>query len=139
MGGLYYDPKIGVHIPGINIEGCIWEGAKIKKRGKQVKEGLTCLEDRVPLTYSGPRKPEQLWDLKEFRDVRGVKLSQSSSMMRCRPRFDQWSLDFGLTYYPDVIDPESVREALNDAGRRIGLGDYHYRFGKFVVTRFEVV
>lgn len=138
MGGLYYDKKIGAYIPGINLEGCIWEGAKKKKRGTQVREGLTCLEDRVPLKYTGPRDPDAMWDLEEFRDVRGVKLNGKSTMMRCRPVFRDWSLSFGLSYFPDVIDPESIREALDDAGRRIGLGDYHYRFGKFSVTGWQV-
>lgn len=137
MGGLYHDKSIGVYVPGINVESCIWEGAKIKKRGMQVRQGLTCNEDRIPLTYVGPRNPDQLWDLPEFRDVRGARIAQNR-VMRCRACFREWSLSFSLTYFADIIEPSSIREALDEAGRRIGLCDYHYRFGKFEVVVFEV-
>ena len=138
MGGLYFDKKIGVYIPGINIEGCIWEGGKIKKRGTQIRQGMTCIEDRVALRYPGPRTAEALWDLDEYRDVRGVKIGGTSTTMRCRPMFREWSLAFTLGYYNDVIDPDGIRQALDDAGRRMGLGDYNQRFGRFSVTQWDV-
>lgn len=138
LGSLYHDPKIGVYLPAINVEGCIRDGGKIKKRGKQVQQGMTCVEMHIPLTYAGPRTPEALWDLEEFRDVRAVKIGGTSTTMRCRPIFRQWAATFTIQYYPDVIDPDAIRQSLDDAGQRIGIGDYHMRFGKFEVTTWKV-
>lgn len=138
LGSLYYDKTHGVYIPAENIESCGFDGAKLSRRGQLFKQGVSCLDTHHPLVYEGPRKPEQLWDLKEFRDVRRVRLSKTSSMMRCRPRFDNWSVSFVLNYYPEIIDPDAIRTSFDDAGQRIGLGDYHMRFGKFEVTAWKV-
>lgn len=138
MGSLYYDKAHGVYLPTLNMEGCIRDGGKIKKRGTQVQQSVTCADLYIPLVYSGPRTPEQLWDMEEFRDVRAVKLNGKSTTMRCRPIFREWSAQFTLNFFADVIDPGAIREALDDAGRRIGIGDYHYRFGKFEVTGWKV-
>jgi hypothetical protein len=138
MGGLYYERALGVFVPGINIEGCILAGAKIKRRGPKVLQGLSCVEDRVKLIYDGPRTPDELWAAQTYHDVRGVKLQRDTTTMRCRPIFRTWGLGFTLRYYPDVIDPADIREALDDAGLRIGIGDYHHRFGTFHVTGWEV-
>ena len=138
MGSLYYHETIGVYIPGINIEGCIRDGARKKRRGVQVLEGVSVPDDYNPLIYKGPRTREALWDIETFRDKRGVKLKGDTTTIRCRPTFRDWALSFTLNFFTDVINAEDIREALDDAGKRIGLGDYHYRFGKFHVTKWQV-
>lgn len=137
LGGLYFDKNVGVHLPAINVEGCIRDGGKVKKRGKQIQQGVTCLEMHVPLIYSGPRTPEQLWDIEDFRDVRAVKIGGTSTTMRCRPVFREWSATFTLQYYPDIIDPDSIKQAIQDAGQRVGLCDYTPRFGRFELTNWK--
>lgn len=137
LGGLYHHKDHGVYIPAANIESALFDGGKVKKRGQMIKQGVSVVNDINPLRYDGPRDPDALWSDDVFRDVRRVRLSKTSSMMRCRPIFRAWRLAFALVYFPDVIDPSYIREALDDAGRRIGLGDYHMRFGKFTVTQWR--
>jgi hypothetical protein len=137
LGSLYYERGTGVYLPGENIEACIRDGAKIKKRGVKVKRGVMCQEFRVPLTYDGPKTPEQLWDLPEFRDIRSAK-TQQARVMRCRPIFREWRVSFTLTYQPDIIDPDEVRQSLHDAGEQACLGDYRPRYGKFAISQWKV-
>lgn len=136
MGSLYYDKAAGVYLPGENIEACIRDGAKIKKRGVKVKRGVMCQEYRVSIVYEGPRTPEQLWDMSEFRDIRGVK-TQTARVMRCRPIFHRWRATFTLTFQPDIIDADEVRQSLEDAGQQAALGDYRPRYGRFKVETWK--
>lgn len=61
--------------------------------------------------------------------------------IRYRPAFQAgWRMEFDL----DVSDPESVpvdklKEILDYAGLRVGLGDWRPRYGRFMVTKFERV
>lgn len=58
-----------------------------------------------------------------------------------RPRVDSWSLTFTLDVDTSVFDPKLVRALIDDAGKKIGLGDYRPArkgpFGRFVVKRWD--
>jgi hypothetical protein len=57
-----------------------------------------------------------------------------------RPRFSKWELDFQLLV-DDEIPTEVLKEALDRAGKYVGIGDWRPDrkgvHGKFIVTRFE--
>lgn len=144
MGSLYYDKSVGVYIPGDNIEAMVRDGAKLKKRGASVQRGVSCVEDRIAFTYSGPRDPQTLWDTEDFRDIRNVKNgSTGGKTLRCRPIFREWSLTFTLAYESEQINERDLLQCLADAGQYIGLGDYRPgspkggRYGRFEVSKWE--
>src|SRR5688572_8352761 len=68
-GGLYLDDDLAPCIPGINLEGCLVDGAKKSKLGEQFKAAVMIV-DNWPLLYSGPRAVEELWAHGGFRDTR---------------------------------------------------------------------
>ena len=51
--------------------------------------------------------------------------------------FDKWELTFTIMNTDDRIREEILMEILSDAGRYFGIGDYHPRFGRFEVIKFE--
>ena len=59
-------------------------------------------------------------------------------ILRCRPRFDSWALDFTVRILDDRVQPLIVQQVLETAGKYYGIGDYRPRFGLFEVTEFEV-
>ena len=63
--------------------------------------------------------------------------------MAHRPRFDAWTLNFTLDVDADMFADTLVRELLDIAGKRIGLGDFRPArrgpFGRFVVTGWKKV
>lgn len=61
------------------------------------------------------------------------RTTPASAVMRTRPRFDNWELEFKLTYATDIIDEDIVDGALELAGQVIGLCDWRPRFGRFTV------
>jgi hypothetical protein len=129
MGSLYHDAKLGPYIPGQNLDATLQEAAKLQKLGKKFKQAVMVLENEIPLQYKGPRDPDALFEA-GFLDVRGVKVAMAK-LMRCRPKFNEWSAEFTIAYNEDVLNVEEVKKALADAGSLVGVCDYRPRFGKF--------
>lgn len=138
MGGLYFDDSCGAFIPSVNIEGCLRDGAKISRKGKAIESGIQVNPDCVKLLYDGPKTAESLYADKRFVDCRAAKLQKSSTVMRTRPRFDNWSAEFEILIIEDVVNPSDVHEALVKAGMMKGLGDFRPKFGRFVVREFLI-
>ena len=126
---MYFDEKAGPILPALNLEGCIAEAGKIHRLGKVIKQAVQVMDD-AKLEYEGPRTKAGLWKSGKFSDVRGVNIS-GKKIMRCRPIFLGWSAEFDIAYMPDVLDKGDLLRVLNEAGRRIGVGTYRPRFGRF--------
>lgn len=80
------------------------------------------------------------WDV----DTRPVRIPSTGGRILChRPSFNDWKIGFTLSYDPDMISGKLVREIVDAAGKRIGLGDFRPAckgpFGKFVVSHWEEV
>ncbi|RLE84396.1 MAG: hypothetical protein DRJ41_03200, partial [Thermoprotei archaeon] len=61
-----------------------------------------------------------------------------SRVIRHRPRFDRWALEFNMINLdPSVLRMDTLRKMLEDAGKWCGLGDYRPEYGLFRVTKFE--
>lgn len=131
-GAMYYDSKLGPFIPGIMVEACLREGAKLQKLGKNVQRGVFVQDDKIKLEYDGPRDVEKLSKDPNFIDSRSVKVQQAR-LQRCRPKFNNWSLEFTLLFNPEVLDRRAVVKAMEDAGAMCGIGDFRPRFGRFEV------
>lgn len=134
MGGLYCDDKIGPYVQGVAVKASIIAGAKLSKGGKLVNEAVLISEMKIPLKYAGPRTPDKLWDLDtKHVDVRGVVIGRVR-IMRTRPIFPEWSLEFSMDYASDRIDEADLIGWMETAGRFKGLGDYRPTFGRYEVT-----
>ncbi|WP_369913882.1 hypothetical protein AB8810_12705 [Xanthomonas sp. NCPPB 3005] len=129
---MYYDEEIGPFIPALNIESCIAEAGKIHRLGKTIKQAVQVVTDRAKLEYEGPRQKEKLWKSERFADVRTVTVNQKRNL-RCRPIFLRWSAMFDVEYMEDVLDRGDLVRVVEEAGRRIGVGTYRPRFGRFEV------
>ena len=129
--GLYHDAEIGPYVPGVNVETCFRDAAKLTKQGAAVTRSVVVSEERLPLIYKGLRDIRGLWE-SNFKDYRVVG-NQQNSVMRCRPMFPVWSLDVPITLEASILDPGDLRDIAHRAGLMIGLGDYRPRFGRFEV------
>lgn len=137
MGSLYWKQGVGPVIPSQMLEGVVREGAKSFKLGKAVSSGVFADQDAFQLEYEGPREFDALFADKEFVDIQSVKVN-TNRVQRCRPIFKKWKMKGELSVATDVIDTESVCQALEKAGKLKGMGDYRPKYGRFKVTSFEV-
>lgn len=139
---LYLSETNGVPIiPSPNLFRCIIDAGKYFKAGKAkittVKSSLipACLaieEFELPIESPTP------WEV----DIRAVRIpSTGGRILAHRPCFHDWKLQFTLVLDTEMMDSKLLREIIDAAGKRIGLGDFRPDckgpFGKFVVERWE--
>ena len=135
MGGLYLDEKGHPCIPGDVIDGFFAKAARTIRKGKQGQAGMAC-DGNWPLIYKGPKDADKLWAHGGFTDVRGCRVNQSK-VMRTRPIFADWALEFEITYDNELLDIGDIKSILAAGLTVNGLGDYTPKFGRFAVEKIE--
>lgn len=139
---LYAETDGALYVPGANIFAAIIAAGIFHKVGKKqlttAKSSLIpagcIIEDLVcPL---GTKK----WEV----DSRSVVNPSTQGRMMChRPRLDKWEVTFTLDVDDTVFDPKLIRQVVDDAGKKIGLGDFRPQrkgpFGRFVVTKWAEI
>jgi len=134
--------KKRIIVPGMSMYRSIIAAGKFHKIGKSkvttlktslVPSGIFISEIELPLT-------PQDWEV----DARPVVIpSTGGRIMRFRPRWDEWELEFTLEIDTEMFAPDFVRQLVDDAGKKIGIGDFRPSckgpFGRFVVTKWQEV
>lgn len=129
--GLYvFDQRVS--ITASMLHGTLIGGAKKEKKGPIIKAGIWFTQDFFPLIYDGPSNINDLWEDEKYRLTVGVRV-QTSRIMRTRPKFDKWSLEFSCDTDNAQVDEADVKTILETAGRSVGLGDWRLRYGRFIV------
>jgi hypothetical protein len=136
VGGLYYNPEVGVYIPAENIHKCLIESARRQKLGKHVERGVLVDVQHVPLQYDGPQTPEALWDNPAHRYRKSVGVGKKR-IMRTRPMFPAWELEIPLVVDETVLDGHVLAQIVEEAGRYVGLCERRPMFGKFDAELIE--
>jgi hypothetical protein len=140
---LYLDLDGEPMIPQPNLLRCIIDAGKFFKAGKSkvttIKSSLipSCVEiEGVCIKIHH----EQPWKV----DSRPVRIpSTGGRILAHRPCFDDWRLDFELILDETIIAARMLRDIVDAAGKRIGLGDFRPDckgpFGRFVVTEWKEI
>jgi len=120
-------------IPSDNIEACIIKGGMRNKNGKKLQSGMWLVENPGPeFNYTGPKDIDKLSEDPNFISKKAVKIKKNS-VIRTRPIFNEWWLIFHIGYNPLVVNEEEIIEAIENAGRYEGLGDYRPKYGRFII------
>ena len=135
--GAYWKDGLGLYIPGENVEATLINGAKANKKGKDIEKYVDVCDLYIPFNYGENLTKEELIQSFEYRDTR-VMTVQRSKILRTRPRFDQWTISFKITYNEEKIDLETIINAMEYAGNYVGLCDSRPKYGKFVAIVEEL-
>lgn len=133
LGGLYYDSDIGPYLPGENIMACLIKAAMRSKKGPKVKEGVLITSDVNPLAYRGSRKPEELFDDKNYVLLKMCGV-QKIKVLRCRPMFRNWSCACDGLLDTKCLSADEFEAVAQKAGESIGVGDWRPRYGRFIAS-----
>jgi len=139
---LYKDSDGKICIPALNVKAAMRDAAKdykVPSKGRKtfkdyVKAGIIVEPEMIPLRIPSGGDPEKSWKV----DLRPVVV-QKSRIMRARPRFDEWCLEFYVKILDPIITPEYLRKFIEDAGRYVGLCDFRPEFGLFDLVEFKKV
>lgn len=144
----YADEEGRLYIPGPNIFAAMVAAGGFHKAGKSklttmrtslIPAGIM-VEDLVCPLHNADGEPISDWEI----DSRSVVIPSTGGRIMChRPRVDSWFCTFTVEIDTTMFSPNLVRAVIDDAGKKIGLGDYRPArkgpFGRFVVTNWEVI
>ena len=136
-GGLYWNDEVGVYVPAENIEATIREGAKARRKGKDIVKGFMVNEMMIPLDIGENLTKEQMKADFRFRDVRAMKVKMAR-VMRTRPRFNMWNITFTASYDENILNFNEVVDAIEYSGQYVGLCDSRPKYGKFTARVTEL-
>lgn len=135
LGSLYVNGDQAPVIPAKLIFGMLagkGGAARKEKEGPSAKAGLF-INGTFPLEYDGPKDPEKLWEDSRFRSREPVKITGTSTVIRTRPIFEEWSAEVTVEYAPDLVSEDMLRRWIEVAGREVGIGDWRPQHGRFSV------
>ena len=140
--GLYMAPegKDGALVPCLPttaILGCIRDAAKSQRLGSEVTRSVDLDAGAfVALNYEGPKTLAGMWADHRFRYTTPVVIGRVK-VLRTRPKFDEWSVDLTMIFDAEFMRRETLLDIVRLAGRRVGVGDYRPRFGRFALTAID--
>lgn len=137
--GTYRMPDGTCGVPGSGFRAALlgaagaWKGPRARSTMKSAIAHIEVLEEVAPLSLRDGT-PIKSYII----DKRRVLLQGKNGVIRCRPRFEEWCATFTVEYDDLLLPkPEILIEIANDAGRRMGLGDFRPQkngpFGRFAV------
>src|SRR5262245_25126552 len=140
---IYRDEAGLACIPMQNLMRCLVDGGKFHKLGKKQittkEESLlfSCVDVRgvmLPIEHKAP------WQV----DIRPVVIPATKGrILTYRPRFDDWRLAFEVDLDINIVNAKLFRCIIDDAGSRIGLGDFRPArkgpYGRFSVVKWAEI
>ena len=135
---LYVDSEGRIYQPATHLDRALIEAGKkikVKGQGKATYSKLFGSMVSVEEFEILHKKPEY-----EIHKCLVVIPSTKGRVMRYRPMFKDWVLEFHIEF-EEEIPADVVKEALEIAGKYVGIGDWRPekkgKFGKFQVTSFK--
>jgi hypothetical protein len=128
----YFDEEIGCYVPSRQVKASMREAAKNfkNKRGNHKATILSSVfinEEKLPL------------NTREYIvDVSPVNI-QKNKVLRHRPRFDKWAVEFTATVDDQRMSAKLFKDILEEAGAVKGVGDYRPEYGRFKVEKCEIM
>jgi len=135
---VYRTEKGELAIPGEYLRQALIHAAKFRQDPRSprksamdlFKAGVVSLTELAPLGVKD-------WDMLDRRRV----VIHGSAITRERPAMRKgWKIRVQIqVLLPEYITPDLLSDVLTSAGKLIGIGDFRPTFGRFRVTKFEVV
>lgn len=127
-----------VVMPDRCIEAMLCAAATQVKRGmkKDFRAGCFVPEEKSPLIYEPNIPVSEMVEDQRFIHQQVLRV-QTSSIMRTRPVFVNWGVDFTIQFMPSIVNVRDIKSALETAGTLVGLCDFRPKYGRFDVIKFD--
>lgn len=139
---VYRNEKGEICLPGTYIYACLQDAGRYmqdprsprKSARDLIKAGIVPIDSLAPFMRDGKTFTD--WD---YVDVQRVTINRAA-VTRHRPAFNAgWQVEWRLLVNaPEWLEPHTVAQLANNAGRLCGIADFRPTYGRFVVTRFDV-
>ena len=137
----YVDEQGVLYVPGMNIYASIIQGGQFIKIGKS--KATNSKSSLIPAAMILEEERCTLGTTEFEVDSRSVVIPATGGrIMAHRPRLDEWETSFTIDLFdPDILSPADVRQIIDDAGKKVGLGDFRPArkgpFGRYIVVHWQ--
>jgi hypothetical protein len=135
---VYRNDEGEICLPGEYLRGAIIGAAKFRQDPRSPRKSAmdlfkAAIVALTPLASLGTKE----WD---YEDARRVTV-QRAGITRIRPAMKTgWKCSFiFMVTLPEYVSPSLLNEVVSAAGRLIGVGDFRPTYGRFQVTKFDVL
>ena len=140
--GLWLDRSGAPTVPAAAVRAVIETGARKRKQGPLVREGLIITEV-VSFDYDRDALGTTVEEIGRNAQLTVGVVVNRARVLRTRPLFPEWSLTFGVEADVELVDADQLADWLDIAGRRIGLGDWRPErsgnYGRFETLKIEPI
>lgn len=106
--------------------------AKKNKLGTDFKAGIFIEDDGV-FRFEPDKPVSELIEDLNFR-VETLEKVTTSKIMRTRPKFKSWRVEFSISYDDSVVSESQIEQALEVGGNLVGLAERRPQWGRFSYT-----
>lgn len=133
LASLYRDQYDKKYIlPAQNFEQSVIEAARERKLGKKFERSFRVFDDAELVFPDMYKTPQELYELGIYVDVRAVGI-KDVKIPTTRAIFPEWSASF-IAYYDETqLNESEVRECIEVAGLRYGVGTYRRKYGRYTI------
>ena len=145
----YEDKELGIYMPTKSIFATIKSAAKKSKQGKVIVNAINFSHAiGFPLNGLKGQTSDKLWKKINAEGLQPYVFCESvtvgrAKIMRTRPIFHKWSVDFDVMLDTEVLTIEDFKSFCEIAGSQCGLCEHRPEkgngsYGRFELTKFEV-
>lgn len=135
---LYLDKKGNITWETRCVEANLVEGARKSKEGKLALAGAY-LDPTLKFQFDGYQGVQERWDNPEECIIAVPVRVGQSKIVRTRPIFHAWNMEYNVTINDELVKPESLERWIIAGGTQVGLGDWRPRYGRFHIVSLEEV
>jgi len=142
---LYWDDKLGVHMPWENMYSMLLKAAKKHKLGtKMAAFDFSKNFIGFPIDFPNSKNLEKLRADPENKLVKLVNV-QRSKTLTCRSIFKEWSMSFNFDVNVSLIDLNDVKTIIATAAEEVGMGEWRASaptpgpYGKFTIKKITKI
>lgn len=117
-------------LPAHVLDAVIVNGAKKSKLGMQFKSGVF-VEDDAVLILEPKKSLTEMFSDPNFR-IRTMETVARAKVPRTRPYMKNWQALVTINYDDTVVNKAQIEQALENAGRLVGVCERRPKFGRFV-------
>lgn len=135
---VYRDNEGNICIPGEYLRQSIIHASKFRQDPRSPrKSAMDLFKAGIIVETELASLRTKKWDYEDRRRV----LVQRNAITRTRPAFSKgWKAKFQiLVLLPEYISSDELHDVIINAGKLIGIGDFRPTFGRFQITKFDIL
>lgn len=136
LASLYTNSQGKYILPAEHVANALIAAAKERKLGAKFTRSMQVMNDSIIDFKDADKTPEQLYEIGTYVDIRAVGI-KNSKVPTARAIIPEWSLTTEVWYDETQLDEKDIKDCMEIAGLRYGVGTFRKIYGKFKAEKIK--